>query len=278
MLLTDDDVDYTLNGNWSMRGSIIGTDVNRSTVRVDYNFGLHDVSFQNVEFFGAFPYNSMSVLASSDDSDFTNCYWGTYVALHLKAGDVTLTDCGWTQSPINNYESTEWYMCGEQDHFIDLYHSLQERDDWSHYSPEYRLPYGQGDTLVVTFNSWTFDGYEYSYEDFDFYEAGNEAYWIQGDSLVVVFRVYNPDATGILEYGNSDCTTYTATMTATNDVDLTWLYAKVDIGFATGTPKSVWFNVQSRLCGTQYGKEINSGCFKKTKPKVPDDDPPIPQE
>jgi hypothetical protein len=129
--------------------------------------------------------------------------------------------------------------------------------------------------VVVNIHSWEGDGKAYSYDDFGFYEAGNMAHWIAGDSLVVLYRVYNEDVEGVLEYGNNDCTTYSVDMEKWNDVGLTWLYAKDDISWATGTPrKSVWYNVEAKLCW----KEINSGCAVKNKPKVPDYDPPIPQQ
>jgi hypothetical protein len=135
---------------------------------------------------------------------------------------------------------------------------------------------GNGDQITHT---WRYDGTFYSNDDFEF-NSGGQASWIAGDSLVVIIAVTNPaedvNPAATLEFGDDDCTEYTAAMTAIpNGGDDTVFYVKVDIGFATGSPKNtVWWNVESVFCD----KEINSACVVKYKPRSPDSDPPVPQE
>jgi hypothetical protein len=125
------------------------------------------------------------------------------------------------------------------------------------------------DNGTAYLHSWQYDNKVCS---FDFAFNGSNAYWIDGDSLVVIGSVSTNYGWGVLKYGDDDCSEYSVAMDAVNQDGNTVFYKKVDIGFATNN--RVWWQIQASLCG----ETIYTTCAVKIKPKVMDDDPPIPQE
>lgn len=143
-----------------------------------------------------------------------------------------------------------------------------------------QISLGAGNGVVV--NSWKYDDAAFTYEDFDFL-PGHQIAWIAGDSLVVVMPVVNeaPAVTGVLKYGDGDCTEYSVTMdnsmvgSTPIPYGRTILTAIVDISWATGSPKkTVYWSVEATLCD----ETIVFGCTLKMKPRSPEDDPRPQQE
>lgn len=286
--LTRDDVIYTTSGVEPVidGGGIYGMDVGRSEIDLGNSvyFRIKSATIDNI-IFDEIGYNELTVAHDNDSTALVNCeFVGTnpaYSRLMAYGGNIYLRDCEIAEFSygfvLDSLKTVHIW-----NHDFRSYVSMCQTTGWQCFGGEnptrsIKAKYlSQQDTAFV--HSFIYNGDSYSFDDFAF--TGSSVYWIAGDSLVVIATASNKNVTAYLNYGDDDCGEYQAAMTPINNSSpspwgSTIFYAKVDIGFATGSPKNtVWWNVEAFLCDM----EINSGCVVKYRPRSPDDDPPIPQE
>jgi hypothetical protein len=286
--LTRDDVVYTTTGYAPTinGGGIYGMDSGRSEIDLtdsDY-FKIKSATIDNI-FFDEIFYNEMEVVHDNDSTAIVNCKFdGTttaYSRLMAYGGNIYIRDCEIADfSPGFAFDSLKTVHIWNHD-FIE-YNAACQTTFYQCFGGEnptrsIRQQYiTQQDTAYL--HSFIYGGDSYSFDDLEF--TGSSAAWIAGDSLVVIATATNKNLTGYLNYGDDDCSEYQTTMTPVNNSSpspwgSTIFHAKVDIGFATGSPKNtVYWSVCTELCD----KVIELDCTIKYKPKTPDSDPPKPQE
>jgi hypothetical protein len=268
--LTSDDTLYTVNEtDTTFKGYFSGTDDGRSHLDTQHS-QFWPIYFEDSHFDNIYFNDIINIGDNSDSTSFNNCRMNPASANYLAlGGNIRLNESEFRRI-LSGQEVDNVYIY-EHD-FID-YGGLCLTEAWQAWKAGYSTkdiqPTHDTDNGTAYLHSWQYDNKVCSF-DFDF--NGSAAYWIAGDSLVVVGSVSTAYGWGVLKYGDDDCSEYSVAMDGVHQNGNTVFYKKVDIGFATGN--DVWWEIQASICG----ETVETTCYQKTRPKTPDSDPPIPQE